>query len=304
MENSECLVVTHNGSFHADDVFAVATLLLLVGEKASDILGDFRSVKIVRTRDPKIIESARFVVDVGGVFDAKKGRFDHHQAGGAGERVNGIPYASLGLVWKTFGEKICGSIDASQSVDQRLVQPVDALDNGVSILKEVFPGIRPFDLSAIIGGMNPAWNEDEELSDKNFMSAVEFAKGVLEREIRSAKANIAGQRFVEDIYHSTDDKRVIVLEQEYPWENVLVNYNEPLFVVYPKDDVWRIKTVRANVSSFQNRKDLPAEWGGKMGDELSAITGVPGSIFCHSKLFLAAAKTKDAALALAKIALG
>jgi uncharacterized UPF0160 family protein len=295
---SEYIIAAHNGVFHADDVFAVATLLVLFEGKAGDVMADLRPLKVIRTRTPEEIETADFVVDVGGVSDPARGRFDHHQIGGAGERPNGIPYASFGLVWKHFGEKICGSKDVADMVDQKLVQPIDALDNGVSIVKEIFAGIRPYDLSAIIGGMNPNWNEKESISDENFMSAVSLAKGILTREIIAAKADIAGMRFVDDVYHSTEDKRVIVLDRDYPWERILSNYPEPLFVLYPKDSTWRIKTVRKGLQTFENRKDLPAAWAGKKGAELSAITGVPGGIFCHNKLFMAAAETKEAALAM------
>ena len=47
-------IVTHDGSFHADDVFAVATLLKL-----------FPDANVIRTRDTSVIERADVVVDVG-----------------------------------------------------------------------------------------------------------------------------------------------------------------------------------------------------------------------------------------------
>src|SRR3989344_2675707 len=93
MKDSKKLIVVHDGGFHADDVFSVAALLLYLSGDA----------KVVRTRDPRIIESGDFVVDVGGVYDAERNRLDHHQTGGAGARTNGIPYAAFGLVWKKFG---------------------------------------------------------------------------------------------------------------------------------------------------------------------------------------------------------
>lgn len=302
-DNSEYVIATHNGVFHADDVFAVATLSLLFEKKEGHVLGDLRPVRIVRTRDLAVWNTADFVVDVGLVYDPAKGRFDHHQAGGAGERANTIPYASFGLVWKTFGEKLAGSKEAADAIDQRLVQPIDALDNGVSITKEIFPGVRPFDISAIIGGMNASWNEGDNANDSKFLIAVQLAKDILNREITGAKFEIASRHVVEEIYESTADKRLIVLDQEYPWEGVLSKYSEPLFVVYPKDGNWRMKTVRSNPSSFESRKYLPESWAGKSGVELSAVTGVPGGIFCHNKRFMAAAETKEAILGMAEIAL-
>jgi uncharacterized UPF0160 family protein len=52
------------------------------------------------------------------------------------------------------------------------------------------------------------------------------------------------------------------------------------------------------------RKYLPDSWAGLEGDELDKITGVEGGIFCHRAKFLASAKTKEAAIKMAEIALG
>src|SRR5436190_1581201 len=98
-------IVTHDTSYHADDVFAVATLLLA-----------FPDAQVIRSREQSVIDSADIVVDTGSVYDPPKMRFDHHQAGGAGQRQNNIPYASFGLVWKEFGERISGSREAAEII--------------------------------------------------------------------------------------------------------------------------------------------------------------------------------------------
>ena len=85
-------VATHPGTFHADDVFAVAVLSLVHDD-----------LEIVRTRDDARVAAADVRVDLGGRSDPSTGDFDHHQRGGAGERENGIWYASFGLVWREFG---------------------------------------------------------------------------------------------------------------------------------------------------------------------------------------------------------
>ncbi|MDQ5931189.1 MAG: hypothetical protein QG674_355, partial [Patescibacteria group bacterium] len=102
------VAVTHNGSFHTDDVFATATLQLFYAE---------RDLTIVRSREEKDIDSADIVFDVGGIYDPKTLRFDHHQKGGAGERENGIPYSSFGLIWKEYGAVLCGGAEVAQVVD-------------------------------------------------------------------------------------------------------------------------------------------------------------------------------------------
>ena len=127
-------IVTHNGNFHADDIFAVATLTLVFGEE---------NVSVIRTRDPNIIQGADYVVDVGGIYDESKNRFDHHQKGRAGERDNTIPYASFGLVWKKYGEELSGSLEVAEKIDQILVQWIDAQDNGFQITETKISGIYP-----------------------------------------------------------------------------------------------------------------------------------------------------------------
>ena len=61
------LIATHDGSFHADEVFAVAAL---------GLLGD--PAEVVRTRDRDALARADLRVDVGFRDDASTGDFDHH----------------------------------------------------------------------------------------------------------------------------------------------------------------------------------------------------------------------------------
>ena len=88
MMSKKVIIVTHDGMFHSDDVFAVAALLSLLDATPA-------IATVVRTRDEDLMRKADFVVDVGGVYDSEKNRFDHHQEGGAGKRLNGISYAAF-----------------------------------------------------------------------------------------------------------------------------------------------------------------------------------------------------------------
>ena len=71
MEKKKVKIITHSGSFHADEVFAVATLKLMLGK-------DFE-IEVIRSRDKSDWDSGDYVVDVGGVYDPSRQRFDHHQ---------------------------------------------------------------------------------------------------------------------------------------------------------------------------------------------------------------------------------
>ena len=124
--------------------------------------------------------------------------------------------------------------------------------------------------------------------------------------IVSSKDRKEAKKMVIDAYNNSTDKRLIILENSrYPWAEAMSQLQEPLYVVYKNitDDTWSIKGVRSDLGSFESRKNLPAEWAGKTGEELEKVTGVKGAVFCHNARFMAVAKTKEAILEMAEIAL-
>jgi len=292
---SPITIVTHSGSFHADDVCAVATLRIALGDAET---------RVIRTRDEKVIAEADYVVDVGGAYDPKKRRFDHHQVGGGGVRPNKIPYASFGLVWKAFGKKVCGSDPIAAMIDEKMVQSIDAIDNGIDIIdskSHVYPYLFGHAISAFL----PSWKEAEKegILNKSFRRALDFAQGVISREIVREKDKVEGQKFVRKAYEKAKDKRVIIFDKNYAWGDVLNLYPEPLFAIYPQRPNWHVKAVRDNMRSFKNRIDFPRMWAGKRGADLAKVTGVADALFCHSNRFLAVAKSREGAIRLAELAL-
>jgi uncharacterized UPF0160 family protein len=201
-------VATHPGDFHADDVFAVAVLQLVHGE-----------LEIVRTRDPEQQAAADVRIDVGGRHDPATGDFDHHQKGGAGERENGIRYASFGLVWREHGAALAGSAAAAAAIDERLVCGVDANDVGQTLVQPLIDDIRPMSVSGVIATLNPAW--DEALTpaeeDERFGHAVALARGILERELAAAAAFDRARELVAAAIRRAEDPRVIELDSNMPW---------------------------------------------------------------------------------------
>ena len=210
-------IATHDGKFHADDVFAVAALLLL--EKGASV---------VRTRNEAKLAEADIVVDVGGVSDIDRNRFDHHQMLGAGVRENGIPYAAFGLVWKKFGNELSGNEEVAAQVDTVLVAPIDANDNGINLSTPKSAGPSPYDISDAIRSFVPTWQEDQNTVATAFDQAVFFARRIITREVRRAEAIIAGQHKVTDAYRASSDKRLILLDEDYSWKDTLARLPEPL----------------------------------------------------------------------------
>jgi uncharacterized UPF0160 family protein len=292
-------VATHPGNFHADDVFAIATLRL-----AAALRGE--TVEVVRTRDGATQAAADARVDVGGRDDPATGDFDHHQKGGAGERANGIRYASFGLVWRHVGARLAGSADAAAAIDERLVQGVDANDTGQTISRALIDDVRPMTVSGVVAALNAAWDEeltpDEE--DARFEEAVTLATGILERQRAGAAAFDRARGLVAAAIARAEDPRLIELDRNMPWrEAVVAGAPEALFVMYPKSDGWGLQAVPAAPGSFENRRSLPAEWGGLGGDELAAATGVDDAVFAHVAGFYASAGSREGITALAKLAM-
>lgn len=295
-ENKKITIVVHSGNFHVDDIFAVATLQIMLGKDTE--------VSVVRTRDMHEVEKSDYVVDVGWVYDPVRKRFDHHQVGGAGARPNGIPYAAFGLVWKEYGEKICGNWKVAGKIDDFLVQTVDAVDNGVELSQEIIKGVHPYDIVNFFDAFNPDWPEKDQDEDVIFMQMVSIAKLLLEREIIKTKDKIKAREMVEKLYDTNPDKRLIIMDQGYSFQETLSKYPEPLFAVFPRDEIiWLIHTIRDDANTFKSRKDLPKSWAGKRDKELEEATGVVGANFCHPGRFIAGAETKEAILKMAEIAL-
>ncbi|MGS0535084.1 MYG1 family protein [Pseudoalteromonas sp. SaAl2] len=286
---TDITIVTHDGNFHADDVFSIAALKII-----------FPSFNLTRTRDAKVISQADIVIDVGNEYDPDKGRFDHHQRGGAGARENGIPFSSFGLIWQKYGLELCqGNQAVADSVDAGLVSTIDAIDCGY--VQGVEQGIS---LSQTISMFNPTWQESSDF-DSCFNEAVEFAVRLLKRFIASANGSADAKKIVAKAIADADDPRVIVLEQYTPWKKTVHSLsNEALYMVYPSHSgKWIIQTVPVEPGSFEDRKPLPQQWAGLSGDELQAVTGLDDATFCHNGLFIAGAESFASVMVMASIAL-
>lgn len=122
---------THNGVGRADDMSSGALLYILDPTRP-----------FLRSRNNAALAKCSIVFDVGGEFNAAKGRYDHHQDGYGEKRENNIPYSSFGLLWRQWGISVIKAITDPQNlkgvsltaaadyVDRNLVQAIDAADCG------------------------------------------------------------------------------------------------------------------------------------------------------------------------------
>lgn len=305
MEKKKLKLIAHDGSFHADDIFAAATLSILLERKGEEF-------EITRTRVPELIEAGDYVFDVGGIHDEATNRFDHHQVGGAGKRNFGegdkaidVEYAAFGLVWKKFGAEVAGTQKAADIIEKKLVAAIDAGDNGFELGKYEYE-VSPYSIQTAFYSMRPTWKEESLTEDEMFFKCVVFAKEILLREIIQVRDAIEAEEIVVSVYNNTEDKRIIALDDAYPFEYALHNFPEPMYVIVPSKsakDKWSVRAVRQDSKTFKNKKDLPKAWAGLRDEELQKVTGVEDAVFCHRALFMAVAKTKEGAIKLAQIAL-
>ncbi len=279
-------IVTHSGSFHSDDVFAVATLQLHFGVE---------NVEVVRTRDETVIAGGDIVVDVGGVYDADKQRFDHHQ-NGAPVRDNGIPYAAFGLIWKHYGEQVAGSLDVAADIERRFVLPIDANDVGVSLYDLNENNIAPITLQDLMSLWRPVWGSGDE-DDAGFHEACAFARGIILRAVLQTKGDMDEKQYIESVYTVATDKKVLVFDKSVSTFH-LIDYPEVVTAVYPNEegDRWSAAMVRRSHDSYETRVKFPTEWGGLRDGELAKASGVSDAVFCHKAGFLFVAGSMEGVL--------
>ena len=284
-------IVTHNGNFHPDELFAIATLQLYLRPN---------NTKIVRSRDKDTINNADWVVDVGGVYNPGKHRFDHHQPG-APVREDGTPYSSFGLVWREYGHIVAGSRDVSQVIERVLVKPIDAGDNGVSLYDLKFSDLSPFELYNVIDLFRPVWGSDEDV-DKCFTNALLFVRGLLERMIKKEHSKLIQKKVAERYYLASEDKTVIVCEENIS-PDFFIKFPDVKVIVYKtnrdSEIFWKAQAVRKTEHGFDIRAKFPESWGGLSGGELERVSGISEAVFCHRGLFLFVARTRAAAIAAA-----
>ncbi len=308
------VIVTHSGKFHADDAWAVAALKIL-----------FPHAEVVRTRDTARVEAADFAVDVGGIWDAASGRFDHHQKGFAGARPSGVPYASAGLVWKEYGARCVGAlalahtgqqlsdekaVEMAHAIDADIVQYLDLSDVGAA---KNAPG--GYGLSAVVSGFNPNWLDEQRLGYgeaadahrlSQFTRAMELLTDIM---INAVKYRVGALLSVAQVRQAQvlEEGRVLFLQNgAVPWTQVVrKEMPKVLFVISHNVAEQRhmIHTIPVSTDSFAARADLPEPWAGLRDAQLAAVTGVPDAGFCHNGRFIASAKSYEGIRTMATLAL-
>lgn len=287
-------VATHNGTFHADDVFAFAVLKTATrGE-----------LELTRSRDDAVFAAADVVFDVGGVCDPARGRYDHHMRDKP-YRDDGMPFSSVGLVWQDYGRAAIAALQAGitadqtdrvwRMLDQGLIRDIDISDNGAQ------PS-NPGHVALVLESWNPTHAESGRDESAAFLEAAATAEAILRRGVAQAFAAVQAMGDVARAAETAADPRILLLERKVPWEDAVfqLGLDQALYIVRPSGKAWSVNAVPPENGSFAQRKPLPDAWGGLRDAQFAEISGVADATFCHPALFVCGAASRDGALALAR----
>lgn len=277
----------HSGSFHADEVTAAALLLLfdLIDRKG-----------ILRSRDLQELSRMEFVCDVGGVYDPKLKRFDHHQADYKGY------LSSAGMILLYLKEE--GILDPHlfEVYNRTLILGVDAHDNG---LAKTEVGTTSF--SQVISNFLPI---DYESSDKEmdiaFFAAVDFVVGHLDRLRKRSLYIVECQSLVRNAMQESG--YALIFDVSIPWIDSFFELGGDIhpaqFVIMPSGGHWKLRGIPPSLHErMKVRRPLPEKWAGLLEEDLKKASGIPGAVFCHKGRFISIWETKEDALKALHIAL-
>lgn len=291
-------IATHSGFYHADELFAVATLKIIFERKNKE-------VEIIRTRDRETAFSCDYCVDVGREYNLSKNRFDHHQVDESLIRGNNIPYAAFGLIWKHFGPQLVSSKDIFDTIEKKLVQPIDAMDNAVTLSTKNFEGVNEYNIASAIYALSQYHGVDK--LNESFFNCLAICEQILVGEINQAEEKQKSRQIVLETIKSQSGKSILILDKYHSWKDIVLDYPNIKFVVYPDVNTsnWYLQPAKNSKEDFGDyRINFPKSWLGKEHQDLSELCGINEAIFCHKSGYLAVAKTKEAALEMANKALG
>ena len=296
-------VVTHNGLFHADESFGVAFLSLLLGSE----------VRVVRTRNPAQIEQADVALDVGGIYDNGKFRYDHHQRDFLDvHEGTSIKLAACGLIWRHFGTclitKLHPELDIEQvkslwqSVDETICRPVDMQDNGQCTFNVEGAEAQALTITMMVSSFN---QQDiySPAQDEAFMRVVEILKEYILNFLRAGANKLQLLKEAEETVKAQLGSRVLVLDKFLPYRETVLKANAEEggqfdLVTYPAKGQWNIQTIPLDDTPenfYSQRVSLPQRLWGLTGPDASKESlGGCDLVFCHKTGFLAAVKADTA----------
>lgn len=269
-EQKEVLVITHDGVFHADEVFAVAQLILYYAKKDMKVI-------LGRTRDKKDLEDYLqdpevWVLDVGGQFEPHLKNCDHHQDGNL-QAANMLVFLCIwNEMWSTpVAAKIEDFLEGISDWDT---------NKNNSLVSYRGSGYKFQTISQTIAGFNRE-PDNHEKQIARFGKALNFAVNILHNEIHKAEMEVAAERIYDNAIEVT--RTCCMFEEFCPiWKSK----GEWQYAIMPNPNGWSLN------SADSSKYPLPT------ADELHQAGFNP--IFVHTGLFIAVFSSLDEAVEVAE----
>lgn len=223
------VVKTHDGVFHADEVFCTALLRYVTGLE----------IAVIRSRETENCEF--FIYDVGG------GDFDHHQCDEFRQDETGI-FASFGKLWCTLGRTIKGlREEAWKEIDALFVEAIDFTDN-TGIMNPVNYFINSF---RTVEGI------DGEAFDKAVEIAYSMLSSIIQAGLIKSKELDDFEAEIEKSKRENSNSNVIELSRHYNVSrDAYIKYNIA-WIMYPNRGCYNIQAVGKELLP-ENKRGLSA----------------------------------------------
>ena len=257
-------IITHNGVFHADEVFAIA------------LLSRFSYVsEIIRTRDSSVIEAAVndkniIVVDCGGQYDPLMMNFDHHQD-------ISLPASNMMILF-SLRNYILKDEYADKLVEKLFLGISDYDVNRNDIHSQWILFNKGKNICGFINNIIASFNRnpsDDVLQMEYFEKSIKFAMQIIDNTLYQIEEEIKA----EDIYNSKEiiNDCVAVFDKFCPiWKEK----DEFIWAIQPNPQGWALMSKDSTKYPLPNieHKDL---------------------IFAHKGKFIAVFSSKEAAIEIA-----
>lgn len=258
-------IITHNGTFHSDEVFSIALLL--------QFLKDYASVDIIRTRDLVLIEKQQenpsiYVLDIGSKLNADFLNFDHHQSDYIVENK-----ATVRLVLDYLFHNDFIKMQEYKFLLKSIVNFISNWDLG---LEQANANYVHKPLPSVISAFN-RHDVSHIIENQQFEKALSFAFEIIQNEVEVFQQKCRAQEGYER--HTAISSDVVVFDDFNPhYINMLKSNNKFVkYFIHPMDDNWVVKTINSTqypLPLIENDKHL---------------------VFAHKSRFLTIFNTQNAA---------
>ncbi|XP_044739894.1 MYG1 protein-like [Chrysoperla carnea] len=314
---------THDGVFHADE--ALACYLL-------QKIPQLKNAKIIRTRDPNVLDKCTILVDVGDIYDPKRHRYDHHHRDFTHTLCSIRPeypnkkiikLSSAGLIYAHFGKEIISQILSNSKltkgdfklvylhVYEDIVEELDGIDNGIKQCKAGTVFRIHTNVSNRVDKLNPYWNSSTAVNIQElFYKAMElvgkeFEEAVLYRANVWLPARHLVKESIEKRFDVHKTGEIIELANRCPWKEHLRTLEKELriigkikFAIFQDcTGEWRVQGVPDGRNC---RVLLRDDWKGFRHEELSKKSGILHCTFVHADGFIGGNLYRDGVLEMAK----